>query len=209
MPCQRSHNPVSAGHLQRGLSPWPCPQAALGDLSWKLFHTTVVSSVLEELSCTSRFCPNMWTPLREPMTENGSWGKIVNLRQEPPNFLLLGNQLLRPPTPFLSLDPLGPPLQGTRIIGQLHLRRSKQILKRPQPLLSCGPKVLLKPCYFRDPGARGPTCWRAGAPPRLLLQNRGTPLDAARHSRCIVPSVPSSPIWNARHSVPSWRESMP
>ena len=90
------------GHLQRGLSPWPCPQAALGDLSWKLFHTTVVSSVLEELSCTSRFCPNMWTPLREPMTENGSWGKIGNLRQEPPSFLLLGNQLLRPPTPFLS-----------------------------------------------------------------------------------------------------------
>lgn len=52
--------------------PCPLPQAPAGDLSWKLFHTTVVSSVLAELSCTSRFCPNMWTPLREPMTENGS-----------------------------------------------------------------------------------------------------------------------------------------
>lgn len=53
------------------------------------------------------------------------------------------------------------------------------------------------------------SCWRAGAPPRLLLQNRGTPLDAARHSRCTVPSVPSSPIWNPRFPVPPWGQSMP
>lgn len=62
----------------------------LGHLSWKLFHTTVVSSVLAEVSCTSRFCPNMCTPFREPMTENGSWGEVADCwgTQIPPKSLL-------------------------------------------------------------------------------------------------------------------------
>lgn len=144
------------GHLQQGLSPGPCPQAAPGDLSWKLFHTTAVSSVLAELSCTSRFCPNMWTPLREPMTENGSWGKIGNLRQEPPSFLLLENQLLRPPAPFLSLEPLAPPLQGTRITGQLHLQRSKYNSETPPastPLRTQSPPKSLLFQRSRRPGS--------------------------------------------------------
>lgn len=93
--CQRSHSQGNCwpwragkprGRLQQSLSagPWPCCKPPLGDLSWKLFHTTMVSSVLAEFSCTSRFCPNMWTPLREPITENGSWGKVEDIRQGPP-----------------------------------------------------------------------------------------------------------------------------
>lgn len=47
---------------------------------------------------------------------------------------------------------------------------------------------------------RSPTCWRVGAPPRLLLQNSGTPLLAARHSRCKAPPDPSSPMRNSRQA---------
>lgn len=131
------------------------------------------------------------------MTENGSWGKVGDIRQKPPIPSSLGLKCPspRPPPPSRSPDPSLSGNQDYWSIARSALYTHLSTLPSRQSPEDPESQRLALFC-FGDPRVQGPTCWRAGAPPRLLLQNRGTPLEAARHMRCTMPSVPSSPIRN-------------
>lgn len=165
--------------FDRGYHPGPVPAPKLppGDLSWKFFHTTVVSSVLAELSCTSRFCPNMCTPLREPMTENGSWGKVGDIRREPPNPSTLGPKCPGPQPPPLSGSP-GPSSSGNQDYWSIHYTRgpltklNSETSPDPTPLQTQSPRAQ-PPSILEIQPSRAPPAGGRGRRRGCFCRTRG------------------------------------